>query len=347
MRRWLIRREVVTIVAAILVMSLALSISCAKAETGQAAKEFYQGKTITLYTGSAGGTGDLISRTLAPFVGKETGTTVVVENQPGSNIQQNLNLVYQSKPDGLTLYLGDPTSWALSDWLKEPGALWDTAKFNWLAQLAIEPTIYLQPPQKPVNSINDLRQAKGLKYGTPLATSWHGMAEMSLCSVLDLDAKVVTGFKGSTEMVLSVIKGELDGCMLVETLSNQYVKSGQLKPLFVYYGQSTTFSSLPLLEKEIKPTKQQQTVRDFVGTISKNIATGPGVPQDRVDFLRSVLKKICEDPITQQEIVKKAGMSGWYGLVPGEEVQKRMGQKDLGPQIASLLQGLQQKYLVR
>ncbi len=86
---------------------------------------------------------------------------------------------------------------------------------------------------------------------------------------------------------------------------------------------------------------------DFIGTISKTISTSPGVPQDRVDFLRKTLKKICEDKTSQQAIVQKAGMAKWYGFTTGEELQKSMVQPALAPEIKKIYEGAMAKYLVQ
>lgn len=52
---------------------------------------------------SAGGGSDRLCRTLAPYLGKELGVEVVVENQPGAGSQVGLTNLMNAKADGYTL----------------------------------------------------------------------------------------------------------------------------------------------------------------------------------------------------------------------------------------------------
>lgn len=340
-------RSLKGVVVIVVLASLCLfpMVSWPAPSKGGTAEQFYRGKTLSIFTGSAGGASDIVTRALVPFLEKEIGVTAVVKNQPGGGTLQTENLAYKAKPDGLTLLSMEPNSVALSNWFNEPGAVFDVAKFNWLAQLAFEPTVFIASPQKGYQSMKDLQQAKGLKFGTAAPLSWYGPANMMLAWILNLDAKVISGLKGTGQIILSLQKGELDGEAVAETVAQQYGKAGQVKPLFVFYGESRVFSNLPVLIKEVKLTKEQEKMMQVLAPISKALSTSPGVPQERVNYLRNALKKICEDKNTQQAVVEKGGFAGWYGFVSGEEVQRQMAQPQLGQEVKRILENLMEKYM--
>ena len=52
-----------------------------------------------------GGGYDIFSRMIAPYLAKELGTTVIVENQPGAGGLIALNRLYVAPPDGLQISL--------------------------------------------------------------------------------------------------------------------------------------------------------------------------------------------------------------------------------------------------
>ena len=66
---------------ALAVVALGGALSSASAQEGKA---YYAGKTVRMIVGSGTGGGyDIFSRMIAPYLAKELGTTVIVENQPG------------------------------------------------------------------------------------------------------------------------------------------------------------------------------------------------------------------------------------------------------------------------
>src|SRR4051794_2682515 len=69
---------------------------------GQAgASSCYEGQRVSfLIAYGEGGLYDLFARTAAPYLEKELGATVVVENHPGAGGLTAANEIYAAKPDG-------------------------------------------------------------------------------------------------------------------------------------------------------------------------------------------------------------------------------------------------------
>ncbi len=105
------------------------------ADTAHAQAPFYQGKTITLIaTTSAGSTGDMRVRAVAPFLRKHIpgNPTVVIEYMDGGGGRKGANYLFRSaKPDGLTIGAASGAIIGLSV-MGETGVMYDIDKFTYL-----------------------------------------------------------------------------------------------------------------------------------------------------------------------------------------------------------------------
>ena len=90
---------------ALAAIALCAAFSSASAQDGKA---YYAGKTVRMIVGSGTGGGyDIFSRMIAPYLAKELGTTVIVENQPGAGGLVALNRLYAATGDGLQISLSN------------------------------------------------------------------------------------------------------------------------------------------------------------------------------------------------------------------------------------------------
>lgn len=96
----------ITSTASALALGLGLSLVAISA-TGQTSYPCKLVKLVSPYP--PGGTTDILSRLIAPGLGKELGTTVIVENKGGASSNIGTEFVSTSAPDGCTLLLGNNT----------------------------------------------------------------------------------------------------------------------------------------------------------------------------------------------------------------------------------------------
>ncbi|MEX2642767.1 MAG: tripartite tricarboxylate transporter substrate binding protein, partial [Acetobacterales bacterium] len=89
----------------------ALAVAAAMLGLGGSAHAAYPDKPITLLVGfSAGGNLDILARTLQPFLEKELGGKIVVQNMPGANSAVMYQHLSQQKPDGYTAAINSAPS---------------------------------------------------------------------------------------------------------------------------------------------------------------------------------------------------------------------------------------------
>src|SRR5690606_28822711 len=83
----------------------------ATAGVSAAAAAAYPDHAIRLVVGfSAGGTADVVARTLGKEIGDALGQPVVVETRPGAGSNIATEMVARADPDGYTLYMVAVTS---------------------------------------------------------------------------------------------------------------------------------------------------------------------------------------------------------------------------------------------
>lgn len=88
----------------------ALAFGLAIASFGATAQAAYPCTTVRLVSPyPPGGTTDILARLLAPGLGKELGTTVIVENKAGASSNIGTEFVATSAADGCTILLGNNT----------------------------------------------------------------------------------------------------------------------------------------------------------------------------------------------------------------------------------------------
>jgi tripartite-type tricarboxylate transporter receptor subunit TctC len=89
----------------IAVLSIVMTSACQRSGVSDAST--FPNRAVTLVVGySAGGTVDTAARGIQPYLQRALGTTVIIENRPGSSSLIAANYVAAARPDGYTLMIG-------------------------------------------------------------------------------------------------------------------------------------------------------------------------------------------------------------------------------------------------
>jgi tripartite-type tricarboxylate transporter receptor subunit TctC len=274
--------------------------TAAKAEDPAA---FFKGKTVRLIVGfGAGGGYDAYARMIEPYLAKALGATVIVENQPGAGGVSALNKFYTAPPDGLQMTLINGTAAGLSQIIGQSGVHYDLTKFGYLGLVSASPWVWLVNPTHPVVTTVQQALAPGMKIRWGGSGPVDGMSDGAAvtCEALQIDCKIVIGYKGTAEVALAVQRGEMDSIYLSDTSANNYVKSGQNKPVVTMARQkSRFFPNLPTIFEAVKLTPDQEWWFDFRATLDslgRIMAVPPHMPAERLAYLQSVMQKVLSDP---------------------------------------------------
>ena len=296
---------------------LAAALSFHTTAVAADAADFYRGKTMTFLTpGSPGGGYDSYMREIIPHLEKKTGATVVPINEPGGGHLLAVNKTYAAAPDGLTILLTDGEASLIGQLLDAPGARYDLLKMSWIARVNSEKRVILFTKSSRYKTIVEAVKGGGtLKFGTTGKTDATNIGATLASHALGLKASVVTGYKGSREFVRAAIQGEVNAICLSETSSKRFSKGGRLTPVTVLSrGRSELFPEIPTVHEQFKLTEEQGWYIDYLeafSEIGRSIVTGPGVPAERVAYLRKVFGEILNDPEFKKHMDKKRRPIGY------------------------------------
>ena len=161
-----------------------------------------------------------------------------------------------------------------------------------------EPLDSIVSAKRPYASVDDLKKVKGLKI-VNAGTLWFGStAEVPFIESLGLDAKIITGYKGGSEMALAAGKGEIDIVPLADRNGLDSVNKGFVKAPVVVMGRRRVdvFKDSPAFTRgdEFHPGAKGNSLkrRTRASYILRVGAAPPGVPEDRVKFMQDSFAKI-------------------------------------------------------
>lgn len=295
------------IIATVLTILLGALLG-APGSKAQDAAAFYAGKTVKIIVGYGPGGGyDAYARMMAPHLDKALGATVIVENQPGAGGANALNRVSVAAPDGLTTMIVNGTAAALGQLLEQDGIRYDLAKLEHLGIVSSSPWMWLVGPTNPIarTPTEAMKLQQPIRWGGTAPTDGLSDGAAIACEALNLQCKVVIGYKGSAEVALAVQRGEMDAQYVSDTSANNYVKSGQaIAVAAMGRSKSRFFPNLPTIFEAVPLNAEQQWLFDFrtdLDDLGRILVTTPGVPAGRLAFLRAAVKKVLTDPAVRAE----------------------------------------------
>jgi tripartite-type tricarboxylate transporter receptor subunit TctC len=174
---------------------------------------YYQGKTITIITGSqTGDVFDIYARMIATHIGKHIpgSPNAVVQNMTGAGHIVAANYVYSvAKPDGLTLLAPNPNLY-VDQLIGRSEIKFDWAKFSWLGNAQRTTDMLYMRTDAPFKTIEDVRNAKEPPKCGATGTGTTGfMVPRLLEETIGAKFAVITGYKGGNEVDLAVERGEV------------------------------------------------------------------------------------------------------------------------------------------
>ena len=214
-------------------------------------------------------------------------------------------MLYTSRPDGLTLMHASAEGAILSQLTKRQGARWDVAKLNWLPPTSDEPTIWFFGADSKFKTVADAIKADRLKWSaTGPADNISDVAAV-VSQALGLKSEIIGGYKGIPDMSLAVITGEVDSGIGSASSVLGMIKAGRLNPVAIV--SRKRYAPLPdvptIFEAATIPSDKAVWIdlREKIGQTQRAMVTGPGVPTDRIAYLRAKIGEVLTDPAVVEE----------------------------------------------
>jgi tripartite-type tricarboxylate transporter receptor subunit TctC len=236
--------------SAFLYVCLLLVAVCLELAAAPAAGQTFPAKSVRIIVPfPAGGSGDIIARTVAQPVSRALGQNVIIDNRPGGTGLIGAELVARSPADGYTiLFIGTVFSINPSVRVKMP---YDTLKdFTGIARIASNPMVFAAHPSLPARSLKELialaRARPGLlTYATngPASPQHLSMEMFKALAKIDL---IHVPYQGGAPATIAVMGGHT--MILVANLSEgaPHLETGKLRALAVTSAaRSELFAQIP------------------------------------------------------------------------------------------------------
>lgn len=321
------------LVAILAVMPL---ISTASAQTPE---EFYKGKTLRMmHVTGAGGSMDLYVLLAIKHMQKHLppGTNAVLEHRPGAGGIVGANYLYAAAPKDGT-YMGMPTpSVVLLTFGNPDQARYKPDEFISLGRFIDVTRIFVARGDSGLKTFMDATKKETIHGTMPPGSSPH-IAAMAANEVIGTKFKVVPGYSGGGPLYVAMEQGEIqsttvEAALLLSSKWDQ-VQDGRT----VVLGQAGLeptlgFEKTPLWTDFVPKDHPKKAI---IEAVSEGAAIGmgmffpPGVPADRVAYMRGVLEKTAKDPAYIAEAKERKIPVDWRGPDYIENtIKKSMKQPD-------------------
>jgi tripartite-type tricarboxylate transporter receptor subunit TctC len=273
--------------------------------SAQPVEQVFAGRTITIYVGyTAGGSYDLYGRLISRHLGQHLAghPSVVVQNMPGAGSLKAANYLYEVAPrDGTALGIVVEST-ALEQALANPAAQYDAAKFTYLGRVATSNNIFMMWHTAKVQSIEDAKLTPALMAGTGPGSIAETIPKL-LNAFLGTKFKLISGYPASTEAMLAMERGEVDGSSS-SWAAVKFAKQDWLREKKIRIILQTAPERVPELPDtpslgEIgttAPDKQVLALYASGSAIGRSLLGPPGIAAERVKALREGFDAMVADP---------------------------------------------------
>ena len=299
-----LRRAALALCAAALLPALGtLTANQAHAQTG----DWPNAKPISYVVPfTAGGSTDIIGRTIANKLQESLKQAVVVENKPGQAGGIGASFVAKAPPDGYTLFGGTISTHAINASLYKNLSYHPVKDFEPVALVATLPNVLIINPSLGVNSVAELiallkkDPTKRMFASSGAGTSTHLAGEM----FGDLIGVKLTHvpYKGTPPALTDVAAGQVSFMFDQMTAALPLAKAGRVKLLAVTTGKRIT------LAPEL-PTMIESGVPGFEMSSWQAIYAPKGTPKAIVQKLNAEIVKALKQPDVQAKLHDQLGMN--------------------------------------
>jgi tripartite-type tricarboxylate transporter receptor subunit TctC len=311
--------------------------------------DFYKGKTLRMLIGygPAGGY-DIYARLFAEFLPKYLpgAPTVVPQNMPGAGSFVAARYMNEVAPKDGTVFGSLAQTLAL-DSVVNPASKVDVTKFRYVGRLVTNIDTGLALPKSGIKSFEDVRRKE-----YSVGASGNGSTTVVFPSALNTYGgakfKIVKGYKGTSDIVLAMERGEVDivgayGLPGILVSHPGWIDKGEATILYqAALKRSTSIPNVPTLPELATDDQGREVLRAVASTgeIGRSIITTPDVPADRLKALRDAFQAMIKDPAfleacNQRKLMIDAGA--------GEDMDKIVEEttklpKDVVAKVAQIMQ---------
>jgi tripartite-type tricarboxylate transporter receptor subunit TctC len=291
---------------ALFALALLASAALATADRAAAQEEFYKGKTVEVLVGfSPGGGYDIYARALAQFLGKHLPgqPTVIVKNMPGAGSVTLVNYLLNIAPKDGTVFGTFDQSLIVAPLFGGEFAKVDAAKLSWVGSIAKGNTVCVTWHTSAIKNWDDLLKKPSVFGGTGRQDVRYTQAAM-IKNMFGADMKIVTGYKGSSDLRIAMERGEVDATCgdswtSLKSTAADWLRDNKINILVQFAIEShPEIRDVPLLIDKAQTAEDKAALRLLFGAqiAGRPYAAPPGLPPERLQALRAAFDATMKDP---------------------------------------------------
>lgn len=273
--------------------------------SADAVSDFYKGKTVKIIFGfGVGGTYGKYSLMLGEFMSKHIpgNPTVVTQSMPGAGGLKAANFAYNAMPkDGTGLYMPVDTL-IISQLLRPKKVKFKSDDFTWLGTVIQTNAAIVVRSDAGIKTLEDLKTKQIIMASSGKGSQTFLMPQL-VNALYGAKFKIVTGYRGSAKMQLSMEQGETQGVSLtwLAWQSNRpewFKPDGFARPIVQIGYTKEPGLAAPMFSDVVKSPEDKQIV-NFMASMSpigRGLAVPPGVSKDKISALRWAFDKTVSDP---------------------------------------------------
>ncbi len=293
----------------------------------QSAADFYKGRQLTMlvYSG-AGSTYDMYARLLAKHLpnhlpGKPT---IITQYMVGAGGLKQVDYMNKIAPRDGTVFGTIGRGLAFEPMLGKNEVGFDPLKFNWLGSMNREITVALSWNTAKVKTFEDLKTMELLVPGTGAGADSE-IVPRAYNSLAGTKFKIISGYRDTSEAALQLETGELNGIAYwswssIISAHPDWIRDKKINLLFqTGVKEIPGVPGVPRIRELISNPTDRKALEFLLAreVIGRPFLLPPGVPADRVKFLREAFAETMKDPA----FIKDAETGNVeVNLVTGEEV---------------------------
>ncbi len=287
-----------------------LGLVAATTALAQPAQDDYRGKQLRMIVGHpVGNDYDLGGRFLAKYLTRHIpgNPTIVVSNMPAASSVAAANFLYAQAPRDGTVFGSFSRNIPSQALMRQPNLNADPRKFNWLGGTALPGRVCAAWHTSKVRTPADLLQRELIVGGGGAGTSL-SIVPTVFNHVLGTKFRIVEGYKGTTDAVLAMERGEVEGVCATYGQFRVYeklIKEGKLR--FILRAEESPIAAIPDVPSiyDLAKTAEQRQLMRFVFS-SVEFGRPYVLPPDTPPELVAVMRKAMADAVNDPELVAEA-----------------------------------------
>jgi len=281
----------------ILSTCLVLSVLLGGGLQAETPEEFYTENTIEwIVPYGPGGGYDQYSRLLAPFIEKHAGTTIKIKNLSGSGGLKGAVEIFRAPTNGLHMGVVNALALIGLEAASEDPLDYAMQEYGYIGRITAEERVLIVADKWKDATPQELAEADLVLGATgPGGTSYfEGFVAIH---VLEAPWRLVSGFDSSSNLGLALQRGDIDGYWSAHSSALSRIQAGDVfakMRLGVLSGEP--YDEIPEIEPLATRDISLMTSWRGLAQSGRPVVATPGIPEDRLAYLRAAMAAAINDP---------------------------------------------------